>query len=151
MRCPFCGNRESKVLDKRETGDQNETTRRRRVCDKCGRRFTTYEKVEPFDLLVIKKDGRKEAFDREKLMKGISRSCEKRQITRKMITDLVDKAEADIRSHGEKEIKSSKIGTIVMRRLKRLDKVAYIRFASVYKEFEDIEEFKRAIDKLEER
>ena len=147
MRCPYCHHTETKVIDKRDL-EGGAVTRRRRECEKCHKRFTTYEKTEDSNILVIKNDGRREMFDREKILKGIIKSCEKRPITREEIEKMVDKIEVDIRSSGEKEIKSSKIGRYVMTQLRKKDKVAYIRFASVYKRFEDIEEFKKALDRL---
>ncbi|MEM4755532.1 MAG: transcriptional regulator NrdR [Candidatus Woesearchaeota archaeon] len=148
MKCPFCGNLETRVIDKRETGEFQEITRRRRECERCEKRFTTYEKAEELNLIVIKKDGRKELFDREKILKGLYRAFEKRLITQQQINELVNKIEAELREENEREIPSSKIGAIIMKQLKKIDKVAYIRFVSVYKEFQDIEEFKKALDKL---
>ena len=147
MICPYCHHNETKVIDKRDL-EGGTVTRRRRECEKCHKRFTTYEKTEDSNILVIKSDGRREMFDREKILKGIIKSCEKRPITREEIDRIVNKIEMEIRSSGEKEIKSSRIGRYVMTQLRKKDKVAYIRFASVYKRFEDIEEFKKAIDRL---
>ena len=148
MRCPYCGYNETKVIDKRESGKNNEITRRRRECLKCHKRFTTYEKAEDINLFVIKKDGKREEFDKDKILRGIYRSCEKRPISQEQMEEVANKVELEIRNMELKEIKSSKVGQIVMKHLKKLDKVAYIRFASVYKEFADIEEFKMALDKL---
>ncbi len=146
MQCPYCSHEETKVVDKRET-DNLEVTRRRRECLKCEKRFTTYERVE-IDLRVIKKDGRREAFDREKVKNGMLRACEKRPVTKEQIEMAIDKIESALRGRSSDEVKSSIIGELVSRELKRLDKVAYIRFASVYKDFEDIESFATEVKKL---
>ena len=146
MQCPYCTNEETKVVDKRET-DSLEVTRRRRECLKCEKRFTTYERVE-IDLRVIKKDGRREAFSREKVKNGMLRACEKRPVTTKQIEDAINKIEAALRSRSSDEIKSTIIGELVSKELRKLDKVAYIRFASVYKDFEDIESFATEIQQL---
>ena len=150
MKCPFCSNVETKVLDKRETSSF-ETTRRRRECLKCEKRFTTYERIEMSNILVIKKDGKREQFDREKVKKGIIRSCEKRNVTIEEIDNVVQELEQKLRNLETTEVKSKVIGEFVMKSLKKIDKVAYIRFASVYKDFEDIESFKQAIEKLGEK
>ena len=142
MICPYCNNLETKVTDKR---DSNEITRRRRECLKCEKRFTTYERIE-LDLGVIKKDGKKETFDRNKLYKGIVKSLEKRNLSGEEIDSLVSEIEAKIyRVAKDKDIKSSKIGEIIMDKLKKIDKVAYIRFASVYRDFADVDDFKKEI------
>ena len=146
MQCPYCTNEETKVVDKRET-DSLEVTRRRRECLKCEKRFTTYERVE-IDLRIIKKDGRREAFSREKVKNGMLRACEKRPVTAEQIEDAINKIEATLRGRSSDEIKSTIIGELVSRELKKLDKVAYIRFASVYKDFEDIESFATEIQQL---
>ncbi len=146
MQCPYCSHEETKVVDKRET-DSLEVTRRRRECLKCEKRFTTYERVE-IDLRVIKKDGRREAFSRDKVKNGILKACEKRPVTAEQIESAIDKIEAALRSRSSDEIKSTIIGELVSRELKRLDKVAYIRFASVYKDFEDIESFATEVQQL---
>ncbi|HLC72875.1 MAG TPA: transcriptional regulator NrdR [Candidatus Nanoarchaeia archaeon] len=146
MQCPYCTNEETKVVDKRET-DSLEVTRRRRECLKCEKRFTTYERVE-IDLRVIKKDGRREAFSREKVKNGMLRACEKRPVTTKQIEDAINKIEAALRSRSSDEIKSTIIGELVSKELRKLDKVAYIRFASVYKDFEDIESFAAEVQQL---
>ncbi len=145
MKCPFCGNKESKVIETRES---EESIRRRRECEKCGRRFTTYERVEITPLFVIKKDGRRERFNKEKIRKGIMRACEKRPISIETISNIVDKIESEIYRKGKNEVKSKVIGELVMKHLKKLDKVAYIRFASVYREFRDIEDFEKELEKL---
>ncbi len=145
MLCPYCNNPETKVTDKR---DSHGIVRRRRECLKCHKRFTTYERFE-LDLRVIKKDGRREKFSREKLMRGIERAFEKRPISSEKIDKLIDDIESRIyRKVKGKEIKSSNIGKIVMDKLKRVDKVAYIRFASVYRQFKDVDEFKEELKKL---
>ncbi len=145
MRCPYCGKEESKVVDKRNT---SRGIRRRRECLGCGKRYTTYERIEPAEFSVIKKDGRRERFSREKLKAGIEKACEKRPISIEKIEKLVDEIVEELRKKGKKEIKSKAIGELVMRKLKKLDKVAYIRFASVYREFADINEFKEELKRL---
>jgi transcriptional repressor NrdR len=148
MRCPYCGSEELKVLDKR-TSDEKSIWRRRE-CLKCEKRFTTYERVESADLIVIKKDGtRRERFDRNKVKSGIVKACEKRPVTNEAIEKIVDEIEAELRGEDSIEIPSRRIGELVMKKLKRMDKVAYIRFASVYREFEDIESFRDELKKLE--
>jgi len=142
MLCPYCTSADTKVTDKR---DSNEVTRRRRECLKCGKRFTTFEKVE-LDLFVIKKGGKREKFDREKLYVGVSKNLEKRPFTTEEIEDIVSQIEARIyRFAKDKDIKSSKVGDIVMDKLKKVDKVAYVRFAAVYRDFTDIDDFKEEI------
>jgi transcriptional repressor NrdR len=144
MLCPYCGNDETKVTDKRDS--QNET-RRRRECLKCEKRFTTYEKIEPAEIFVLKKDGRREPFSTEKLKNGIMRACEKRPITSEQVQQAVAYIEEKLKQHGN-EVKSSLIGEMVMRKLKQIDKVAYIRFASVYRDFQDIDDFKKEIKEV---
>jgi len=148
MICPYCNNAETKVTDKR---DSNEVTRRRRECLKCGRRFTTYERVE-LELSVIKKDGKREPFNRSKLYEGVAKSLEKRPFSGLEIESIVNDVEARIyRVAKDKDIKSSAIGEIVMAKLKKVDKVAYVRFASVYRDFADIDDFKKEIKGLGDR
>ncbi|MBN1543884.1 transcriptional repressor NrdR [Candidatus Woesearchaeota archaeon] len=147
MKCPFCGSLDSKVVDKRET-EGHVATRRRRECLACGKRYTTYERLEAISLTVIKKDKTKETFDREKIVGGVVKACEKRPITHEMIDRLVDEVESELKAMDATEIESKKIGELVIKKLKRLDKVAYMRFASVYKEFSDIEEFNKELSKL---
>jgi len=147
MKCPHCFHDETKVVDKRETEDLD-TTRRRRECLKCEKRFTTYERVESLDLVVIKKDGRREAFDREKIKKGVIKACEKRPISYEQIDNFVDKLESDLRKLKTKEIQSNLIGEKIMNGLKRLDKIAYIRFASVYRSFADVTDFQKELKDL---
>lgn len=147
MICPFCAHDVTKVVDKRE-GTDGKTTRRRRECAKCGRRFTTFERVETLDLLVAKKDGRREPFDRLKLRSGIIKACEKRPVSASEIEKIIDAIEADLRKAGANEVSSKKIGELVTKRLKKLDQVAYIRFASVYRQFADIADFEKELAKL---
>lgn len=146
MKCPYCSEIESKVVDKRETSEN--TVRRRRECLKCAKRYTTYEKIESADLIVIKKDGRRESFNREKLKAGLLKACEKRPVSIDKINKIADDIEAKLRGKGNSEVKSSVIGELVMGFLKRLDKIAYIRFASVYKDFTDLASFKKEVEKL---
>lgn len=147
MICPFCAHEQTRVIDKRE-GSDGKTTRRRRECQKCGRRFTTFERVETLDILVIKKDGRREIFDRVKLRGGVLKACEKRPVSAQEIERIVDEVEAELRKLGNGEISSKKIGELVIKRLKKLDEVAYIRFASVYRQFADLADFERELTKL---
>ncbi|MFT4311737.1 MAG: transcriptional regulator NrdR [Candidatus Woesearchaeota archaeon] len=147
MKCPYCGSNEHKVTDKRETPDET-ATRRRRECLKCGKRFTTYERVEEVELIVIKKDGKRVSFDRQNVLKGIQVSCHKRPISYDQMVAIVDEVEAKLRNMDSVEIPSKKIGNMVMRQLRKLDKVAFIRFASVYREFSDIDEFAQELDKI---
>src|SRR5450432_2234672 len=140
MRCPYCHGPENKVLDSRES-HEGAVTRRRRECLGCKRRFTTYERVEELMPLVVKKDGRREPFDREKLLLGLKKACEKRPVSMDQLEDLVGAVEGRLQELGEKEIPSSAVGGDVMRRLRELDEVAYVRFASVYRSFRDIAEF----------
>lgn len=147
MKCPYCSNEDTRVMDKRETED-SVVTRRRRECLKCRKRFTTYERIENLELTVVKKNGGREKFDRHKLISGLLKACEKRPIPREKIEKIADDIEAKLRSHKETEIDSSFIGGLVMKKLKRLDKVAYIRFASVYREFADLDSFKEEMGKL---
>ncbi|MBI2657554.1 transcriptional repressor NrdR [Candidatus Woesearchaeota archaeon] len=147
MKCPYCNYEETQVIDTRET-ENLEATRRRRECLKCSKRFTTYERVEEADIVVVKKDGKRERFERQKLMNGILKACEKRSIPLEKIEKLVDEVESDLRKRDSVEVESRVVGEIVMKKLKTLDKIAYIRFASVYKEFEDIEKFEEELEKL---
>ena len=145
MRCPYCYYDETKVTDTRESGD---ITRRRRECLKCGKRFTTYEHVEAVALRVIKKDGNIEVFDRIKILRGVLRACDKRPVKMERIQRLVDDVEAELRKEESTEIPSKIIGEIVIEKLKKLDKIAYIRFASVYREFKDLKSFEKEIRKV---
>jgi len=148
--CPFCAHQETKVVDKRE-GSDGKTTRRRRECLKCARRFTTFERVQTLDLLVIKKDGKREVFDRVKLRGGIIKACEKRPISAQEVEKILDQVEADLRKKNTNEVSSKKIGELVIRRLKKLDEIAYIRFASVYRQFADLSDFEKELAKLSKR
>ena len=150
MKCPYCNKEVTKVIDKRETEDL-EATRRRRECLKCSKRFTTYERVEEADIIVVKKRSGRERFNRQKLINGILRACEKRPISMEKIEKLVDAVESDLRKRDTVEVNSKVIGKLVMRKLKSLDKVAYIRFASVYLEFEDLKRFEEELEKLQKK
>lgn len=147
MHCPYCGNKETEVVETRDNEDL-ETIRRRRACTKCDKRFTTYERVETVNLIVIKKDGKREQFNREKLRSGIVRSCEKTTVSAEQIDKIVAEIERELRGGDSVEIESKKIGQLVATKLKKLDKVAYIRFSSVFKRFVDIEEFEKELQKL---
>ncbi|MFA6907903.1 MAG: transcriptional regulator NrdR [Candidatus Micrarchaeia archaeon] len=149
MRCPYCAHSESDVVDSRDTDDYR--IRRRRECAKCRRRFTTYEEVDKEDIFVIKKDGRREKFDRHKLMSGLERSCEKRPVSREQIEEMANWVEGKLRKSGKKEIATDAIGELVMERLRKVDDVAYIRFASVYRSFTDIDSFEDALRKLKRK
>ncbi len=140
MRCPFCGYEESKVVDSRPT-EENEKIRRRRECLKCSSRFTTYEVIETVPIMVVKKDKSREAFDRDKLTRGILRSCEKRPVTANEIEKMVDRIESELSNSLQREVTSYRIGELVMKYLKPIDEVAYVRFASVYRQFGDIGAF----------
>ena len=146
MKCPYCGKENTRVIDSRPTDDSS--IRRRRQCDECGKRFTTYEKVETLPLIVVKKDNNREPYDREKIVAGIVRSCHKRPISMKQINDMVDDIEGQIFNMEEKEIPTTTIGSIVMDKLKDLDEVAYVRFASVYREFKDVNTFMDELKKF---
>ena len=147
MLCPFCGHQESKVLETRESEDLK-TTRRRRECLKCEKRFTTYERLEASPLVVIKKGGRREEFDREKLKKGIIKACEKTEVPIERIEKIVEGIERKLKMGESAEVESKKIGRLVAQKLKKADKVAYIRFASVFRSFVDVEDFERELKKL---
>ena len=147
MKCPFCKQPDSRVVDSR-AADDGTTIRRRRECPECGRRFTTYEAVEKMPLMVVKRDNRREPFSRDKLMTGIIRSCDKRDISMEQITNFVAEIERDIRNRTEPEVPSEKLGEIVMERLKDFDEVAYIRFASVYRKSDDITNFIEELETL---
>lgn len=147
MKCPFCNNEDTRVIDSRPS-DDNSTIRRRRQCDSCNKRFTTYEKIETIPLIVIKKDQTRETYDRAKIESGVFRSCHKRPVSAEKINACIEDIENTIFNKGIKEISSSEIGEIVMEKLKMLDQVAYVRFASVYREFEDVNTFKNELEKL---
>ncbi len=147
MKCPFCGFEESKVIDSRPT-DEGQRIRRRRECLKCGRRFTTYEVVESLPIIVIKKDKSREAFNRDKLMTGLLRACEKRPVSIDTLDKMIDEIESVLQNSLDREVSSEKIGQLVMEKLKKIDEVAYVRFASVYRQFKDINTFMRELNKL---
>jgi transcriptional repressor NrdR len=140
MRCPFCSHLQDRVVDSREA-KVGDTIRRRRECEKCGRRFTTYERIDEIPYMVIKKDGRRERFDRQKILAGLLRACEKRPVSMTKLQQIVDESEAYVAESPDRERPSEELGRLVMGRLKKLDKVAYVRFASVYLDFKDIREF----------
>jgi transcriptional repressor NrdR len=146
MKCPFCGADDTKVTDSRDS-DAFET-RRRRECEKCSKRFTTYERIERSPLIVIKKDGRRESFLSEKLKTGFLKACQKREVSIEKIEEAVREVESALRNEDKSEIPSSLIGALVIRKLKKLDKVAYIRFASIYKDFEDVTDFEKEIKSI---
>ena len=147
MKCPFCSSENTRVIDSRPADDNN-SIRRRRICDDCNKRFTTYEKVETIPLIVIKKDNNREQYDRAKIEAGVLRACHKRPISADQITQIVDDVEVEIFSREEKEIPTSDIGEMIMDRLKDLDAVAYVRFASVYREFKDVNTFMNELKKM---
>lgn len=147
MRCPFCDFSESKVIDSRESKN-GLSIRRRRECLSCARRFTTYEKIEEIPYMVIKKDGQRQRFDSQKLLQGLLKACEKRPVPVSKLEEIVEEIETKLQDLPEKEIETSEIGQNVMEKLKELDKVAYVRFASVYREFKDVLEFKKELEVL---
>ena len=147
MKCPFCGHQEVKVVDSRASG-AGDAIRRRRECLGCGKRFTTYEHVEEQPLMVVKKDSRREPFDRKKLLAGLVKACEKRPVSMDDLERLVDELERELSQHFEREVPSREVGERVMKRLHALDPVAYVRFASVYREFKDVEQFMRELKDL---
>jgi len=147
MRCPYCAHVESKVIDSRES-KKGLSIRRRRECLGCERRFTTYEKIEEIPTMVVKKDGSRQLFDRQKLLRGMLKAVEKRPIPVARLEEIIEEVESRLQERPEKEMKASEIGGLVMDRLKDLDKVAYVRFASVYREFRDVQEFKQELEDL---
>lgn len=147
MKCPFCGYEESKVIDSRPT-DEGERIRRRRECLECAKRFTTYEMIESLPIVVIKKDGSRETFDRQKLLTGMLRACEKRPVSVEMLDHAISDIETVIQNSLDREVSSDKIGELVMEKLKEIDEVAYVRFASVYRQFKDINTFMNELNKL---
>lgn len=147
MKCPFCNQENTRVIDSRPA-DDNSSIRRRRLCDECGKRFTTYEKVETIPLIVIKKDNNRETYDRSKIEAGVLRACHKRPIPLKEINDMIDSVEMEIFNREEREIPSKVIGEIIMNKIKDLDSVAYVRFASVYREFKDVNTFMDELKKI---
>lgn len=149
MRCPFCGNTEDRVVDSRESRE-GDVIRRRRECVSCERRFTSYEKIELEPFQVVKRDQRREAYEREKMMGGLRIACRKRPISEETLLRVADSIEAEMQESGEREISSRELGNMVMRRLRDLDSVAYIRFASVYRRFEDLEEFVHELSQLKD-
>ena len=147
MKCPFCSYEESKVIDSRPT-DEGERIRRRRECLKCQKRFTTYEVIESLPVVVIKKDKSRETFNRDKLMTGLLRACEKRPVSIDTLDNMIDEIETTLQNSLDREVSSEKIGQLVMEKLKKIDEVAYVRFASVYRQFKDINTFMRELNKL---
>ena len=150
MTCPFCGHREDRVIDSRETKDR-EVIRRRRECLKCQRRFTTYERSDEIPYMVVKRDGRREKFDRLKVLDGLLKACEKRPVQMAKLAEVVDEVESKLADHPEREISTTQVGEVVLRRLLALDKIAYVRFASVYKDFQDVEAFLAELKELVQR
>lgn len=147
MKCPYCNNDDTRVIDSRSQ-DDNTTIRRRRLCDKCSKRFTTYERIDMIPIVIIKSDGTRESFDKNKLLNGIMKSCNKRSVTMTQMEGIVDDIENVLINSTEKEIDSKELGTMVMDRLKDIDEVAYVRFASVYRQFKDIDTFMDELEKL---
>ncbi|MFW6160621.1 MAG: transcriptional regulator NrdR [Acidobacteriota bacterium] len=147
MKCPYCGDEESKVIDSRESRN-GMTIRRRRECLSCEKRFTTYEKIEEIPYMVIKKDGTRQPFDGQRILKGLMKACEKRPVPVAAMEDIIEEIESMLQERPEKEMPSAEIGQVVMQKLKTLDKVAYVRFASVYREFKDVAEFKEELERL---
>lgn len=147
MLCPFCGHLEDKVVDSRES-KEGDSVRRRRECLNCARRFTSYERIDEIPYMVVKKDGRREPYDRNKILGGLRRACEKRPISVSQLESIADQIERVVQDSNDREVSTSEIGKIIMRRLKALDKVAYVRFASVYLEFEDVSEFMSELKNL---
>jgi transcriptional repressor NrdR len=150
VNCPFCGHRETKVVDSRTT-EAGDAIRRRRECLACNKRFTTYERVEEMPLTVIKKDGTREPFDRNKILQGLARATVKREVPLEVLENLVNEVEIELRNEFKYEVPSNEIGEMVLKKLLPLDKVAYIRFASVYREFKDLEEFTKELEKLQKK
>lgn len=150
MKCPFCGSSDDRVVDSRESRE-GEVIRRRRECVACGRRFTSYETIEEIPYMVVKNDGRREAFDRKKLRAGLVKACEKRPVAPARLDAIVDEIETRLHEIEERELATSRIGALVMERLRELDKVAYVRFASVYRKFEDVDEFLHELKSLIDR
>ena len=147
MKCPYCGHPESKVIDSRPA-DENASIRRRRECLSCAKRFTTYETVESLPIVVIKKDGSRQSFDRQKVLRGMIRACEKRPVPLAELERIADEIEQELQSALEREITTEQVGEMVMKRLKDVDEVAYVRFASVYRQFKDIDTFMQELTKL---
>lgn len=147
MNCPFCGNPDNRVVDSRDVRSGSEV-RRRRECSECGQRFTTYERVDELPTTVVKRDGRRESFDREKLLTGLLRACEKRPVPRRDLVAIVDRVESTLAARDVREISTEEIGNTVIEELRRLDQVAYVRFASVYRRFEDVNQFMDELKQL---
>ena len=147
MKCPFCNAVEDRVVDSRETRDGN-VIRRRRECQRCSRRFTSYERIDRIPFMVVKKDGRREPFDRNKLLNGLLRACEKRPVQSRHLEEIVDQVETMLQDSSDRELATHLVGELVMRRLRDLDKVAFVRFASVYRQFEDVSEFMKELRDL---
>jgi transcriptional repressor NrdR len=147
MNCPFCGHREDKVIDSRES-KEGEIIRRRRECLGCAKRFTTYERIDEIPYMVIKKDGRREKFDRQKVMNGLLRACEKRPIGMSKLADIIDGVESKLAETQDRELSTTEIGEMLMDRLIALDKIAYVRFASVYRDFQDVEAFVKELKEM---
>jgi transcriptional repressor NrdR len=147
VKCPFCSHLESKVTDSR-VGAAGDVTRRRRECESCARRFTTYERVEEIMPLVVKKDGRREAFDRQKILFGLRKACDKRAVSLDQLEAILDGVERDLLDTGEKEVSAQRVGERVMQELRKIDEVAYVRFASVYRSFRDIDEFMAELESI---
>ncbi len=149
MKCPYCENQDTKVIDSRPT-EEGSVIRRRRECSDCGRRFTTYEKPEDLMVMIVKKDGSRESFDRAKVINGLIRACEKRPVSLAVLEELADEIERGLNNMVEKEIPSAFIGELIMERLKEIDEIAYVRFASVYRQFKDVNTFMAELEKLRE-
>ena len=147
MKCPYCGHLGDKVVDSRE-GKEGEVIRRRRECLECGRRFTSYERIDEIPYMVVKKDGRRERFERQKLVAGLLKACEKRPVRVAALEAIADRVEATLQEKAEREISTEEVGAFVMQELKQLDKVAFVRFASVYRNFRDLDEFKHELNEL---
>jgi transcriptional repressor NrdR len=145
--CPFCGHRQDKVIDSRES-KEGDAIRRRRQCLRCERRFTTYERTDEIPYMVVKKDGRREKFDRQKVLAGLLKACEKRPIPMARLAEIIDEVEGRLTENADREITTIKIGEILMERLRSLDKIAYVRFASVYRDFQDVEAFLNELKNL---
>ena len=150
MTCPFCGHREDKVIDSRES-KEGDVIRRRRECLKCERRFTTYERSDDIPFMVVKRDGRREKFDRQKVLEGLLKACQKRPVSVAKLAEVVDAVESKLAESPDREISTTDIGELVMQRLKTLDKIAYVRFASVYRDFQDVEAFLTELKDLFQR
>ena len=149
MKCPFCSHTDSKVVDSRET-KEGDAIRRRRECERCRRRFTSYERIDPIQYMVVKKDGRREPFDRGRVIAGMLKACQKRPVSGRQLEEVVDQLEGMLHGRSEKEVSTADVGTFVMERLRTLDQVAYVRFASVYREFRDVDEFVKVMDELKD-